>query len=144
MSTLNRAAAECLAKYNVHACTDITGFGLLGHAADMVEDGDVGMVIHAGAVPVFPEALEFTAMGLLPAGLYRNEKFRSAMIANSGADDDLIKIFFDPQTSGGLLISLPHAQAAVLLGDLHAAGVTEAAIVGEIVDAPAGVITIQP
>ncbi len=144
MSTLNRAAAECMARYDVHACTDITGFGLLGHAAEMVEGGDVGMVIHAKAVPVFPEALEFAAMGLLPAGLYRNEQFRRAMIVNDGVDDDLIKVFCDPQTSGGLFISLPHEQAAHLLRDLHAEGVTEASIVGEIVDAPAGVITVRP
>ncbi len=72
MTTLNRQAAELMAGAPVHACTDVTGFGLLGHACEMVEDTPVGLVINAHAVPVFPEALEYCEMGLLPAGLARN------------------------------------------------------------------------
>ncbi len=145
MNTLNKIPAELMAGFDIHACTDVTGFGLLGHACEMIEGSDVGMTIHASQVPVIQEAVEFAAMGLIPAGAYRNEKYRQSLVDIQGdVSDDIMKILSDPQTSGGLLISLPSDQADRLLGMLHDAGITEAAIVGEITPGPAGRILITP
>jgi selenide,water dikinase len=145
MNTLNKIPAELMSGFDVHACTDVTGFGLLGHACEMIEGSDVGMTIHAVQVPVIQEALEFAAMGLIPAGAYRNEKYRQSLVDIQGdVSDDIMKILSDPQTSGGLLISLSPDQADKLLGMLHDAGIPEAAIMGEITPGPADRILVTP
>jgi selenide,water dikinase len=145
MKTLNRNAAEAMEGFAVHACTDVTGFGLLGHASEMVEGTGTGMVIRASGVPVFPEALEYAAMGLIPGGAYRNRDFRAKMVdLHAGISDSLAIALFDPQTSGGLLIALPKGDAAGLVLRLHDEGVTEAAIIGEIVGDHAGRIVVEP
>ncbi len=144
MNTLNRIPAELMEGFDVHACTDVTGFGLLGHACEMIEGSDVGMTIHASCVPVIQEAFEFARMGLIPAGAYRNEKYReNSVLKRDGVSDDTMKILFDPQTSGGLLISLPPARAGELLKMLHEAGVTEAALIGEITKGHPGRIIVE-
>jgi len=132
MSSLNRIAAECMVPYQVNACTDITGFGLIGHACEMIAGTDKGMIIHAASVPIFSEAIAFAAEGIIPAGAYRNAEFRDSMVDLEGIDEDLKSVLFDPQTSGGLLISLPRDEAERLLKDLHEHGVTDAALIGEI------------
>jgi selenide,water dikinase len=144
MSTLNLKASELMQETGVDACTDVTGFGLLGHAAEMIEGTDVGMVIDSAAVPFFPEARELAEMGLIPAGLYRNREFRNNMVEIAeGVPQYLADILFDPQTSGGLLIAMPEEKAAELLERLHAEGVTEAAIIGEVVAQPRGSIIVR-
>ena len=126
------------------ACTDITGFGLLGHAAEMIEGTDVGMIVYATAVPVFAEAEELAAMGMVPAGLYLNRDFRKSIVEFSpDVSQFQMDILFDPQTSGGLLISVSEDKAESLLERLHQAGVTEAAVVGEIVAYPKGKIIVE-
>lgn len=143
MKALNRIPAEIMAGYEVHACTDITGFGLIGHACEMIEGTDVGMTIQASRVPVFPEAHDYAAMGLIPAGAYRNQAFRSAMVhAAAGVTDDLVMILHDPQTSGGLLICLAADQAAELVERLHGHGMVDAAVIGEITSGNSGKIEI--
>jgi len=132
MSSLNRIAAECMASYPVNACTDITGFGLIGHACEMIDGTDTGMIIHAPSVPIFAEALAFASEGIVPAGAYRNAEHRASMVIWEGIDEDLKSVLSDPQTSGGLLISLPRDEAESLLADLHKNGITDAAIIGEI------------
>ncbi len=133
MNTLNRKPAELMAGYEVHACTDITGFGLLGHACEMIEGTDAGMELFFSRVSVLPGATGYAAMGLIPKGTYRNREFRRDLVEkDSGVADDAIKILFDPQTSGGLFIALPGDHALRLLDELHSAGVAEASIVGEI------------
>lgn len=133
MKTLNKAAAEIMYGFNVHACTDITGFGLLGHACEMIDGTEVGMTLTASDIPFLSEALEYAQMGLIPAGAYRNREFRSKMVDfQEGISEESRVILFDPQTSGGLLIALPEDQAGTLLGRLHGEGVVEASIVGEI------------
>ena len=123
----------------VNACTDITGFGLLGHAAEMIEETDVGMVIQSSAVPFFPEARELAKMGMIPGGMHRNREFREHMVEiDKKIPDYLVDIFFDPQTSGGLLISVPEGKAARLLQRMLREGVNEAAIIGEIAAEPKG------
>ncbi len=143
MLTLNKRAAEIMAEAEVHACTDITGFGLLGHLCEMVEGGEVGMVIYSSAVPFFPEVRELVEMGLVPGGLYRNREFRMPMLdVAPGVPEWLLDILFDPQTSGGLLFSVPSWQAEELLQKLRREGMREAAIIGEVVREPRGRIKI--
>lgn len=144
MKTLNRKAAELMAGFEVHACTDVTGFGLLGHACEMIEGSDVGMTITSSQVPVFPEALEYAGMGLIPGGAYRNLDFRKGMVdMAAGIPDDCMKVLYDPQTSGGLLIALDAAHANDLLMTLLDHGVGDSAIIGEITDGNPGRIALR-
>ena len=144
MSALNRRASELMLAAGVHACTDVTGFGLIGHAAEMVDRTEVGMVIQASAVPCFPGARELAEMGMLPGGLQRNRDFRQHMVSfESGVPPYLADIICDPQTSGGLLIALPEEKAPGLLDRLHAEGITGAAIIGEVVAEPKGRIIVR-
>jgi selenide,water dikinase len=137
MATLNKDAAEVMENYPVHACTDITGFGFLGHLAEMVEGSGCGVRIHAASVPVFKEVFEYAAMGLLPAGAYKNREFRQSMVDFAPNLDRTLKdVLFDPQTSGGLLISVDRKGAQALLNALKAKGVRDAAVVGEVLAEP--------
>ncbi len=133
MISLNRVPAEILMGFPVTACTDITGFGLLGHIAEMLSPG-IGVRIFADRVPLIPGILEFARMGLLPAGAHHNRDFRAALIrVKDGVDPILSSVFFDPQTSGGLLVSLGADRADEAVSALHDAGVTDAVIIGEVV-----------
>jgi len=144
MTTLNRKAAELMQETGVHAGTDVTGFGLLGHACEMIEGSDVGMVIHSAAVPFFPEAREYAEMGMIAGGLHRNREFRASMVSTEkSVPDYLADILFDPQTSGGLLISVSSEKADGLLERMHREGIPEAAIVGEVVAEPKGRIIVD-
>jgi selenide,water dikinase len=137
MAALNRTAAEVISAFDVHACTDVTGFGLLGHLAEMVSGSGMGVRIFAGQVPVIPEALILAAMGLIPAGAYKNKEFREAMVdVEPEVDRSRQDLLFDPQTSGGLLIGVSGAQTADLLKALRQAGVAESAEIGEVVAGP--------
>ena len=145
MAELNRTAADIMMRFNsVHACTDVTGFGLLGHASEMIDGSDVGIIIQSSAVPVFAEIQPFVEMGIIPGGLNRNRNFRLHMV-ETGPDCPpwLIDVFFDPQTSGGLLIALPEKAAVELEQQLHDAGIEAAAIVGEVVAKPTGRIIVR-
>jgi len=144
MTALNRRAAEVMLTADVHACTDVTGFGCLGHACEMIEGTDVGVVINASAVPYIPEAKEYAEMGLVPGGMHRNRDFRRNMV-EFGPDVPLYMsdILFDPQTSGGLLIAVPGSQAQALAARMRAEGVEDAAVVGEVVAEPRGIIRIS-
>jgi len=143
MGSLNRKAAELMAEVEVHACTDVTGFGLLGHACEMIKGEDVGMVIYSSKVPILPKTEEYALMGLIPAGTIRNRDYNLHMIeCAAGITDEKVLILFDAQTSGGLLISVTGSQAPTLLKRLHQEGVEEAAIIGEVVAQPKGKIVI--
>jgi selenide,water dikinase len=145
MTTLNRKAAELVTNTaNVHACTDVTGFGLLGHACEMIEGEEIGMVINASSVPFFQGIHDLIETGLIPAGLYRNRAYRAPQIEISPECPKwMIDILFDPQTAGGLLIALTAKQAEELLHEMHAAGLTDAAIVGEVINDLKGKIFIK-
>lgn len=143
MATLNKDAAEIMTQYPVHACTDITGFGLLGHLAEMLQGSGLGVRIFADQVPVIPEALEYATMGLIPAGAYRNREFREAMTEFSPNVSRLIQhILFDPQTSGGLLISVEKGKSDDLLARLQEKGMETSAIIGEVISQPSEKIII--
>jgi selenide,water dikinase len=145
MTTLNRKAAELVAETEgVHACTDVTGFGFLGHALEMAEGSGTGMRIRASSVPVFPGIRPLAEEGIIPGGLIRNRKFREPQIAIGPACPDwLVDVLFDPQTAGGLLIAIAEAEAEGLLARMLAAGIADAAIVGEVTAEPAGRIRIE-
>ena len=144
MVTLNGKASELMLTVDVHACTDVTGFGLLGHACEMIEGTDVGMVIYSSQVPFFPEVKELSEMGMIPGGLHRNREFRISMVEISPEIPlFMVDVLFDPQTSGGLLISVPGAEAEPLLDRMHKEGIEEAAIIGEVVAEPKGRIVVK-
>ena len=143
MTTLNKAASEAMLEVGVDACKDITGFGLLGHAAEMVEGTEVGFAINAAAVPVFPWAKELAEKGMVPGGVGRNRDYRQHMVDMAGSVPLFLQeILYDPQTSGGLLIAVPAEKAERLLKKLHKAGVKEAVIIGEVVAEPRGRIRV--
>lgn len=144
MATLNNRASELMQKSAVNAATDVTGFGLLGHACEMIEGTEVGIVIDSAAVPYFPQARELAEMGLVPGGTHRNRDFRVQMVEYSRqVPAYLVDILFDPQTSGGLLISLPAEDAETLLGEMRRAGIDDAAIIGEVADEPKGKLIVR-
>ena len=144
MATLNNKASELMQAVRVHACTDITGFGLIGHTVQLAQNSQVGINIYSALIPFFPEAVEFAEQGLCPAGLYRNREFYSGcMKMASEVPERLQDILVDPQTSGGLLISLGPRKAELLLNRLRQAGVEDAVIIGEVVSEPKGVVTVE-
>jgi len=135
MTMLNKKAAEIMiAEGNIHACTDITGFGFLGHACEMIEGGDAGMKINSASVPVLKGVRELLETGFVPGGLYRNKNFSISRIeAADTCPSWLLDTFFDPQTAGGLFFSLPGDKAQKLVEKMRAAGINDVAIVGEVV-----------
>jgi selenide,water dikinase len=107
MTTLNREPSEAMVEVGVNSCTDITGFGLLGHAVEMAAASDVGIVIETQSVPIFPETEEYASMGMVPGGTGRNRDFAACKVEVSGNVPDMkLDVLYDPQTSGGLLISV--------------------------------------
>lgn len=135
MSTLNRDAARVMRSYEIHACTDVTGFGLLGHAFEMSRAGQVGLEIDARAVPVLPRTAELARDGIVPGGTRANAKWLDQRLSFSETVDEATRIILcDAVTSGGLLAAVPEEQAGQLLEELHRNGVAEARIIGRVVD----------
>lgn len=132
MTTLNKYAAQCCRAYEVHACTDVTGFSFLGHLHEMM-DGAHSCRIEAGAVPVFSEALRHADEFLLTAAGQRNRNHTGPFVRFENVPFAMEEVLFDPQTSGGLLVALPKEQVAALVEDLRRGG-APAAVVGEVTD----------
>jgi len=139
MTTLNKAAADVVAnpeakkekRFKVRAMTDVTGFGLIGHAREMALASDVSLRIDSAKVPLLPGALECVRAGFVPGGLIANREFAECAVSYKGAiakNEELKTMLFDPQTAGGLLISVSAKQADELIAALGAAGVAAAAI----------------
>lgn len=136
MTSLNKTAAEVMAGFNVHACTDVTGFGLAGHLLEMLADENLTAVINAAALPLLLCVEEYAEVGLLPEGLYRNRVFCSGKISIAGTVPQTKKdLLFDPETSGGLLIALPAEEVEGLVKALHNHGVSATAALGRITSA---------
>ena len=143
MTQLNRYAAEVMTRFPVHACTDITGFGLLGHAFELAAGSAVDLELDSRAVPLLPDAAEAAGMGLVPAGAYANRDYLNQVEFRPEVPVNLQDLLFDPQTSGGLLISLAEDLAAELLAELHAAGVAVAACIGRVTGKGTGKIHVR-
>jgi selenide,water dikinase len=134
MSTLNRVASETMLGPgdSVHAATDVTGFGLLGHLSEMLGDGSVGARVAADAVPVLAETWDFVRQDVVPGGTRRNLASVEPFMDWSEALDDVQRLVLaDAQTSGGLLIAVDRAAADALVQELHRRGVSAAARIGE-------------
>ena len=119
MSALNKTARDVMVKYRVHSCTDITGFGLLGHTYEMAQGSDVEITLNTKAIDLIPEALDFARMGVLPAGMYRNRHYAEHAVDGGEVELAVQDMLYDPQTSGGLLIAVDGADAEALFTDLR-------------------------
>jgi selenide,water dikinase len=145
MVELNRVAAEVMEEVGAQACTDITGFGLLGHALEMANGSRCGMILRASRVPILSFAREYAQMGLVPAGTYANRNYcRQSLIVDPAIPSPMLDILADAQTSGGLLISVTENRAAEMLKKLKGRGIREAAEIGEVAAGPPGTITVLP
>ncbi|TDP98227.1 selenophosphate synthase [Halanaerobium saccharolyticum] len=129
MLTLNNTALKYFDQYQINACTDVTGFGLIGHLLEMSENSSLEITIEAPEIPIFEGVRDFAESGLLPAGAYKNRDNYEEFVSESGKrDQTLYELMYDPQTSGGLLISVAEEDAAELLIDLYAESLDVAVI----------------
>lgn len=119
MTTLNKSARDAMVKYRVHACTDVTGFGLLGHTCEMAQGSDVQITLRTGDMDLIGESLEFARMGLLPEGMYRNRQFAEKYVDGGAVELAVQDMLYDPQTSGGLLIAVDPDDAPALFAELQ-------------------------
>lgn len=133
MSTLNKYAGEIVADHNVSACTDITGFGLMGHAYEMASGSQISLELYKDKIPYIKEAREYAEMGLVPAGTYRNKTYLAGKYSLSDVPPWLEDIIFDPQTSGGLLVTCSEDEAQGLLKDLNKLDI-KSQIIGRVTD----------
>ena len=135
MASLNRKAGEAAAAHTIHACTDVTGFGLLGHCAEMAKAGDVTLDISVRDIAYMKDAMDHARMGLVPAGAYRNREFVQPDLDDGNVEEVYLDLLCDPQTSGGLLFSVPESEAAELLDDLRTQKIeTEVSVIGRVLE----------
>ena len=143
MAILNKDARDIMVQYDVHSCTDVTGFALLGHSFEMAQGSGCTLHIQAAAVPYHPEALELASMGLIPAGAYRNRNYAEAGVKVCGDIPLALQdIFYDPQTSGGLLFALPAQEAEACLAQLKQR-IPDAAVIGYVTEKEAFSIVLE-
>ncbi|MCE5235410.1 MAG: selenide, water dikinase SelD [Eubacteriales bacterium] len=119
MTTLNKAARDVMVKYRVHACTDVTGFGVLGHLLEMAQGSGVELQLHTKGFSFIPEALDYARMGVLPAGMYRNRSFAESWVDGGATETAVQDLLYDPQTAGGLVIAVAPEDADALFGELR-------------------------
>ena len=144
MIKLNKKAAEIMQRYRVHACTDVTGFGLMGHLFEMMDASKTTAKLRFPLIPIVPEAYDFTGPETVPGGSKKNLAF---LKPHAQLDENLteakIILIHDAQTSGGLIISVEHDDTADLLATLHAEGVSEASVIGEVLEGEPGKIIVE-
>lgn len=135
MSSLNKKAKQAIEQYSIHACTDITGFGLLGHCAEMAVASNVTFDLRVKDIPYFQGAVDYAKMGLVPEGTYRNKQHTDKHVSASAVEEYYIDLLYDPQTSGGLLLSIPREEADSVMESLEKANMdTKFAIIGEVME----------
>jgi len=144
LAALNGPAMEAALKYDLHACTDITGFGILGHLIEVAHGSDARVVVKYEDLPFYPAALEMYKKGETTGSNKANREMVSkhhlTMEATLSSDEE--ELLYDPQTSGGLLLSLPESQVDALLSDIREAGVISAVKIGEVIDEPVGITVV--
>ncbi len=143
MTALNKTASEAMMQIGANACTDITGFGLIGHALEMAKASKVKIKIFKNSVPLLPKVYEFASMGIVPAGGKRNINYCSKSLEIGNTDPITLDILSDPQTSGGLLISVPNAKANQLVKMLQEKGISSASVVGEVIEEGEGKVILS-
>ncbi|HLA37941.1 MAG TPA: selenide, water dikinase SelD, partial [Candidatus Brocadiales bacterium] len=145
MKSLNAVASEVMQEAGVNACTDITGFGLLGHGLEMALASRVTLSFQAGKLPLMIGALRHAQSGLMPAASVQNKHYVSPNVRLEGKiSDDLLDILYGAETSGGLLVSLSREKAETLLKNLHSRGVEEATVVGEVIERQDVCLVVKP
>lgn len=132
MAALNKIPAETAKEFTVNACTDVTGFGLIGHALEMAKGAGVGLVLDSAAVPVLPETRDYVDQKIYPGGTLRNLEWVQNDVDFGDIDQEMRIILCDAVTAGGLLLSVPAAEADALVAKLHERGIAAAAVIGEI------------
>lgn len=133
MTTLNRKARETAARFTIHACTDVTGFGLLGHCSEIASADSARIDIDVDGIAFMQGAKEYAQMGLIPGGAYRNQKHVSGILDAGGVDEVYVDLLSDPQTSGGLLFAVPEDEAHAFIEALGRADLgTEVSVVGRV------------
>ncbi|MBP7934251.1 MAG: selenide, water dikinase SelD [Phycisphaerae bacterium] len=143
MTTLNKAAAELMFTSGAHACTDITGFGLMGHLTAMAAASEVDVEVVWDDLPLLPGVLECLVQGILPGGVERNRESSGDHVSADGLEPVMLDLCFDPQTSGGLLIALPENEASRFVARLRDAGMGCAAVIGRAVTPGSGRVTVR-
>jgi selenide,water dikinase len=144
MASLNKTAAELMVQFGAHACTDVTGFSLMGHLAEMARSSGMDVEIVWDDLPLFDGVLDYAATGILPGAIERNkESCADRVIASERLPQEMVDICFDAQTSGGLLIVIEQSEAADLLQALHSRGITAAAVIGKVKSQGTGLIHVE-
>jgi len=144
MSSLNRIASEVFDAFDISACTDVTGFGLIGHACEMIDGEEVGLRIYPAMIPLIRETLSLARMGIVPGGTLRNQDFRrQQLVGAERIEPAFMDIMFDPQTSGGLLIAVSKEDAEGLVSSLTERGERDIAIIGEFIKEHKGRVVIE-
>ena len=134
MTTLNRLPKEIMDNYPVHACTDVTGFGLLGHGIEMAEPSEVSFELYADEIPYVTESMSLAEMGMIPEGAYKNKKYFDSKVDLSGIKEVYGDLLFDPQTSGGLLYAVEAKYGEEIIKALKGSSLaTEVAVIGKVV-----------
>ncbi len=135
MASLNKKGKQVVEKYEVSACTDITGFGLLGHCVEMAQASEVTFEIRVKDVAYFEDAIDYAKMGLVPAGAYKNRGYSIGMVEAGAVEEHYLDLLYDPQTSGGLLISVSPKHVQEMLRDFEKAGMdTAVSIIGKVAE----------
>ena len=133
MASLNKKGKQLVEKYDVSACTDITGFGLLGHCVEMASASEVTFEIRVKDIAYFEDAVDYAKMGLVPAGAYKNRGYSIDKVETGGVEEHYLDLLYDPQTSGGLLISVASESLKDLLSDVQKAGMdTTVSVIGKV------------
>ncbi len=144
MTALNKAAAEIMTELGAHAATDITGFGLIGHAAEMTALGEVSFKLSFTRIPLMAGVRQWAEAGLVPGGAYSNREYRENILDMEIAtvEEWILDVMFDPQTSGGLLIAAPADVADIMVERIRERGFPAATVIGEVMAEPKGRIII--
>ncbi len=143
MKKLNNIAADVMVEIGAHACTDVTGFGLLGHALQLAQASRVSLQIDSKQVPLFDEAITYAEMSLFPGGTKKNAAFvKSHVNFDDQVDEKMNMLLADAQTSGGLLISISEEKSEIFLNTLKQKGINEASIIGRVISKEKYVIKV--
>ena len=135
MASLNKKAKEVVENHQVNACTDITGFGLLGHCVEMAVASDVTFELHVQDIAYFEDAVSYAKMGLIPAGAYKNRGYSGKQVDMSQVEEHYVDLLSDPQTSGGLLISVPPEEVENIMKEFEEKQMdTKVSIIGKVVE----------